>query len=149
MAVFTLAIATTKTAYDAYLTANATIRTAQTAIAVAGAQTTKPNVSTADADWNSYVTANEAWIATNITLQANLQAAIANTRVTELAVIATLGYNTGDVTDSICSDAWVKVVGAGGGILTYTDYIGYAATSIYLTITHALPAHAFPNTATT
>lgn len=147
---FVLAIAAVKTAYDTYLTFNATIGVAKAAIVAAGASPTPPTIATIDADWNNYVTANEAWIAANIILQANLQTAITSTRNAELGVIIALGYNSGDIPDSLCLDQWVKVVGAGGGILTYTDYIGASKLSIYLTIVHTPgPAHPYPNTSLT
>ena len=145
MSVFTLAIASVKTAYDTYKTATASVTAAEAAITSAGARPTYPAVVLADADWNDITTSQNTWDATNTTLQATLTSAKAAQRVAELAVMTAMGYGSAStVTSGITQNEWVKVVGAGGGVLTYTNYIGYSSTSTYLTIHPTLPTQAFP-----
>jgi hypothetical protein len=145
MSVFTLAIATTKTAYDTYKTAAAATAAARQAIVDAGARPTYPVDVLADADWNSVTTAQNTWDATNTTLTATLAAAEAAQRTAELAVMTTMGYGSAStVTSGIVANQWVRVVGAGGGVLTYTNYIGWGSTSSYLQILTTAPTQAYP-----
>ncbi len=145
MSVFTLAIATVKTAYDTYKTATAAVATAQAAITSAGARPVYPAVVLLDADWNDITTAQNSWDTADATLQATLRTAKASQRTAELAVMTAMGYGSAaNVTSGITANEWVKVVGAGAGVLTYTNYIAYSTTSSYLTILTTLPTQAFP-----
>lgn len=146
MPTFTLAIATVKTAYDTFVTAKAATATAAAAIVSAGAEPTPPTVVGADADWNSYVTSNLSWLSTNATLQTALFNAQVTQRTAELAVITALGYNTANTLSTQALNEWIHVTGSGGGVLTYSHWIGASANSTYLTISTILPTQAFPNT---
>lgn len=146
MSVFTLAIATVKTAYDTYKTATAAVTAAEGAITSAGARPTYPAVILLDADWNDVTTTQDSWDTANAGLITTLNSAKATQRTAELAVMAAMGYGSAaTVTSGICANEWVKVVGAGAGVLTYTNYIAYSSTSAYLTVLTTLPTQAFPN----
>ena len=144
MAVFTLSVSAVKTAYDIYINAGIVVDAAKAAVVAAGARPTYPIDVVTNADWNSVTTAQNTWDAANVTLVAAVATATATQRTGELGVITALGYGSGD-TSGICLDQWVKVVGAGGGALTYTNYIGAATNSAYLVISNVLPTQAFPN----
>lgn len=144
MSVFVLSVAAVKAAYDTYVTAKTATAAAQAAITGAGAAPTPPNYVVADADWNNYVTSLDSWTSTNAGLINTLTTAKATQRTAELAVIAAMGYNTGNESQSICLDQWVKVVGAGAGPLTYTKYIGASAGSLYLTELSDPPTQHYP-----
>jgi hypothetical protein len=146
MANFSLVIATVKSAYDTYLTANATLAQAEADIIALGAAPTKPTIVNANADWNSYVTSLDTWNASNTTLHAAYKTASDAARTAELAVIAALGYGTGDTLDSIVFNQWVHLTGSGAGILTYSHWVGVAADFTHLTVSTSLPTKAFPNT---
>jgi len=153
-ATYVLATAAVKIAYDAYVTATDAVTTANAAIVAAGAIPAYPTVVVADADWNNVTTSRVTWSTNNDTLRATLNTAKASQRINEVAVLTALGYLSGvvgvDGVTGICLDQWVKVVGAGVGILTYTDYIGAGIASLYLTIVHTTaPAHPYPNTSLT
>lgn len=149
MADFVLVIANTKTAYDAFLTARAA---AVAAVATRAALTapTKPTVCLVDADWNGYLTSLSTYNAAVVTADASVVSTKATQHTAELAVIATFGYiaasGTPYTAGTTCLDEWIKVVGAGAGILTYTNYIGAATSNIALVISTTLPTQAFPNT---
>lgn len=148
MAVFTLAVADVKTAYDAYLTANAVVTAAAAAITGAGAMPVAPVDIVSNSDWNDYVTALDAWLAANVTLQATYAAALSTKRVTELAIYTAMGYGSNDENQSIVLNQWIKVVGAGGGILTYTHYIAggtFTGNRINLIVKTVLPTQAYPS----
>lgn len=143
MAIFSLAIATTKAAYDTYLTAQQAVEDAQTDIDNLGARPAYPNVATTDSSYNNVTTSQDTYDSDLATAEAALVTAKEECRTAELAVITTLGYGTGKTHQAL--DQWVRVVGAGGGILTYTHYIGAATDSTYLTVSTTLPTQAFPN----
>lgn len=144
MADFVLAIATTKTAYDAFLTARA-VTVAALATLNALTAPVKPTVALLDATWSTYTGLLATYVAAVASATTALKTASDAQRVTELAVIATFGYGGNYTAGTTCMDEWVKVVGAGAGILTYTNYIGAATNSTYLVISTSLPAQAFPN----
>lgn len=145
---FTLAIANTKSAYDAFLTARATT-TAAIATRAALSAPTKPTVTLLDADWNDYTALKVTYDAAVVTADNAVAVATAAQRTAELAVIASLGYvappGVQNVQATVCLGEWVKVVGTGGGILTYTNYIGASFTATALVISTTLPTQAFPN----
>lgn len=144
MANFTLAISAVKTAYDTFLTAQAATAAVQDDIDNLTAPT-KPDVVLINSDWNNYTTALLTYESDLAALQSDLFDAKQAQRTAELAVIAALGYDTGDTPSTICLDTWVKVVGAGAGILTYTNYIGAGTNSTYLQVSTTLPTAPFPN----
>lgn len=147
MAAFTYVVATTKSAYDTFLTARAATAAAQAAITSAGVIPPYPTITVLAADWNDVTAARDAWTAADAILQAALVAAQGTQRTAELAVLTTLGYVATpgtQYTSGVVWNEWVKVVGAGAGILTYTNWIGFAPTDTSLTISTSQPAQAFP-----
>lgn len=148
MAVFSLATAAVKTAYDAYLTASAAVVATQASITGLGAQPTPPVDVEANADWNDYVTALDAWNASYAGFVATLLTQQATLRAAELAIYTAIGYGTGNDANSIVLNQWIKVVGAGAGILTYTKYIAggmFFPNTIKLIVKSTLPTQAYPN----
>ncbi len=144
MANFTLAISAVKSAYDTFLTAQDATQSVQDDID-ALVLPTKPEVVLANSDWNNYTTALLTYESDSADLEKDLADAQATQREAEIAVIEALGYDTGDTPATICLDQWVKVVGSGGGILTYTHYIGAGTNSTYLQVSTTLPTAPFPN----
>jgi len=144
MSVFTLSIATVKTAYDGYITAQGTLASAQAALDSLGARPVQADEITSDATYNFVVGEQQTWDTNYATQNASVISAQTALRTAELAVIDALGYGTGDIY-GICLDQWVKVVGSGGGTLTYTSWIGAATESTYLTVIQVEPTQAFPN----
>lgn len=145
MADFILSVAAVKTAYDTFVTARATTATRQATLTGYGAPPARPTTVVADSDWNNYVTTLDTYNSNIATATTALNVAKGNQRTAELGVIDALGYATGDTPSSICLDQWVHVVGSGGGVLTYSEYIGAATNSTYLIIIEAVPTQAFPN----
>lgn len=145
MSVYAIDITTIKTAYDTYVTAKAATVAANQAIIDAGSEPTYPQVVTTNNSWNSVTTSRNTWVTNNSTLKATLKTCQDTQRTAEVAVITTLGYGSG-ATSGICCDEWVTVVGAGGGILTYTNYIGFANNTSELKVSLTLPTQNFPNT---
>lgn len=147
MAAFTYVVATTKSAYDTFLTALAATVTAQAAVTSHGAIPSYPTITVAAADWNNVTTSRATWQATYDTLAAAVVTAQAAQRTAELAVLTTLGYIPSggtQYTEGVMYREWVKVVGAGAGILTYTNWIGFSETDTALTISTTEPTQAFP-----
>lgn len=144
MADFVLSIATVKTAFDTFRTAQAASNTAKAAIVSLGAAPSRPVDVAADTDWNSYVTSLNTYNSTLAGLVTTANTTANTQRTAELAVIAAMGYGTGDTPDSICLDQWLHVVGSGGGVLTYSLYIGASINSTYLTILSSAPTQAYP-----
>lgn len=140
--VFVLAIATVKTAYDTFLTARAATAAKQAEIVALGARPTPPVDVAVNADWNNYNVAVDGYDQGLITLNGQLSILKGTQRTAELAVITALGYNGAGTYP--CLDQWVTVVGAGAGILTYTNYIGASVKSTYLTILTSAPTQAYP-----
>lgn len=145
MADFTLSVAAVKSAFDTFRTAQATTAAAQLALTELGAAPAKPTTVVADADWNNYVASLDTYNASYATDSAAVFAAQATQRTAELAVIAAMGYNTGDTITSLCLNQWVHVVGSGSGVLTYSLYIGAGVNSTYLTILSSAPTQPYPN----
>lgn len=145
MADFILSTSAVKTAYDGFVTAKAATATALMNLNTAiSAQPQPPTAVVVDNDWNNYVAALDTWQTNKATLQATYAAALVAQRTAEEQVIQTLGWLTGDTPTSICLDQWVKVVGAGGGVLTYTNWIGASVKSTYLSIQTVQPTQAYP-----
>ena len=144
MSDFVLAIATVKSAFDTFRTAQAATNTTLASIQ-ALVLPTRPNVVAANSDWNNYVTALNTYSSSLSTLHATLVTQEATQRTAELAVIAAMGYGSGDTPDSVCLDQWLNVMGSGGGVLTYTLWIGASVNSTYLTILTSMPTQAYPN----
>lgn len=143
MANFTLAIAAVKTTYDTFLTNRAT-SVAALATLNALVKPTPPTEVIANSDWNTYTASLLTYEGSLATAQAAYFTATQAQRTSELAVIAAMGYGTGTTPETICLDQWVKVVGAGAGILTYTNWIGASVNSTYLTIVTAQPVQKYP-----
>lgn len=144
MSLFILSISAVKTKYDNYKIAADTVATDQAAVDAQKASKPTPPVDVVtNSDWNTYNAALDGWTTSLASLEATLFSSQQALRLAEIDVIKELGYQQN--ADYPCLDQWVKIVGTGGGPLTYTDYIGASITSTYLTILTSAPTQHYPN----
>jgi hypothetical protein len=143
MADFILSVPAVKSAYDTFVTAQAATVAAQAAVDAIVAPVRPVDVVNSS-DWNTYVANYDAYVSSLAAAKATLVTDTNTQRTAELAVIAAMGYNTGDTPYSICLDQWIHVVGSGSGPLEYSVYIGASVNSTYLTVISSTPTQAYP-----
>ena len=141
-------ISAIKTAYDTFKTAQAATATAQAAITSAGQRPLFPVEVITDTDYTNIVTAQASWDSANGPLIATLATEKATQRTAEIAVITAMKGGNGG---TYGSDVWTKLTGAGGGVLTYTNWIAYPSNATlpdgnpYLIILTAAPTKTYIN----
>ena len=144
-----ISVANIKTAYDTYVTAATAAANALIAIQGLGPRPTFPTIVITDADYNNVVTAQGTWDGSYATNLAAYEADVVTARSAELAVINVIQTGSG-VTKG--ANEWFKLVGAGAGPLTYTNWIAYSSIDTnpnddlpYLVIATVQPTKPFSN----
>lgn len=141
-----LSISAIKTAYNLFLTQKSNVATLTATLTALGARPIMPTIASADADYNSVITAQATYDAAYATASSALFTGNQLLRTKEIDVITAIGYGSNQAQGDNGQDQWIELTNSGGGVLTYHDWIGYGSTSLYLKIQRDIaPTKAFPN----
>lgn len=118
--------ATAKSKLNDYLTAKVDTDAAAQAITDLGPRPALPEIITSQSDYNTATTAMATWDTDYDAAKATYDATYTVMRSYEFELIAAVFYQT-PITNAT-PNQWVKFTNAGGGVLTYTLWLGCCPT---------------------